>query len=428
MTASELAAREQEARDLDLADQLGTARDRFILPKDDTASGNAELCYFAGNSLGPQPVGAADDVRRELDDWATLVVEGHLSAHRPWGTYDEQLRDPMARVIGALPDEVVIMNSLTVNLHLLLTSFYRPTAERFRIAIEDQAFPSDSYAVASHVAHRGVDPRDGVVRLAPRAGERLVRTEDVLEYLAREAGRLSVLLLGGINYLTGQLFDIPAITTFAREHGVVVGWDLAHAAGNAELSMHEWGPDFAAWCTYKYLNGGPGSTGAAFVHERHLGAVELPRLAGWWGTDPQVRFEMRPDIDSRATADAWALSNPSILSMAPLAASLGVFDDVTMPAVRARSVRLTAYLEALLDADAKSTGIELLTPRDPAARGCQLSVRVPGAPSEVVARLRRIGVVCDARPPDVVRLAPAPLFCTYHDCWRAATALREVLS
>jgi kynureninase len=333
----------------------------------------------------------------------------------------------MARVVGARPEEVVVMNSLTVNLHLLLASFYRPTQDRFRIVIEDQAFPSDSYAVASHVAHRGFDPRQGVVRLAPRHGERLVRTEDVLDHLGADAARTAVLLLGGVNYLTGQYLDVAAITAAARDHGVVVGWDLAHAAGNVELALHEWGPDFAAWCTYKYLNGGPGSTGAAFVHERHLGASGLPRLAGWWGTDPQVRFEMRPEVDPPATATAWAISNPPILSMAPLAASLAVFDDVTMPAVRARSVRLTGYLEALLE-EVAGLGVELVTPRDPAARGCQLSVHVPGAPSEVVARLRRDhGVVCDARPPDIVRLAPAPLFCTYHDCWRAAVALREVV-
>jgi kynureninase len=427
-TPGVLAAREDEARALDHDDQVGAARDRFVLPEDDTASGNPELSYLAGNSLGPQPVGVADDVRRELDDWATLVVAGHTTAHRPWGSYDEQLRDPMARVVGATPDEVVVMNSLTVNLHLLLASFYRPTPDRFRVVIEDQAFPSDSYAVASHVSHRGVDPRDGVARLAPRAGERLVRTEDVLDYLSRESERVAVLLLGGVNYLTGQYLDIPAITAVARAHGVVVGWDLAHAAGNTELALHEWGPDFAAWCTYKYLNGGPGSTGAVFVHERHLGAVELPRLAGWWGTDPNVRFEMRPDLDVRRTADAWAISNPPILSMAPLVASLAVFDDVTMPVVRARSARLTAYLESMLDGIVGDVGIELLTPRDPAARGCQLSIHVPRSPTEVVVSLRAHGVVCDARPPDVVRLAPAPLFCTYHDCWRAAVALKEVLS
>lgn len=427
MTRSTLADGEAEARALDHGDPVGSARDRFVLPKDDTASGHAELSYLAGNSLGPQPVGAADDVRRELDDWATLVVEGHLAAHQPWGTYDAQLRDPMARVVGALPEEVVVMNSLTVNLHLLLASFYRPTPDRFAIVIEDHAFPSDSYAVASHMAQRGFDPSTGVVRLAPRRGERTLRTEDVLDHLEREAARTALLLLGGVNYLTGECIDVAAVTAHARERGVVVGWDLAHAAGNVELALHDWGPDFAAWCTYKYLNGGPGSPGAIFVHERHLGDAELPRLAGWWGTEPDVRFEMRPNLVARSTADAWAVSNPSILSMAPLRASLSVFDDVTMPVVRARSVRLTAYLETQLAA-LGSTGIELVTPRGERARGCQLSIHVPRPPTQVVAALRTRGVVCDARPPDVVRLAPAPLFCTYLDCWRAAVALEDVLS
>jgi kynureninase len=259
-----LAERERESRALDETDSVGSARDRFVLPRDDTGSGHAKLSYLAGNSLGPPPKAALDDVRRELEDWERLVVAGHVSARRPWGGYYELLRAPMARVVGATPDEVVVMNSLTVNLHLLLASFYRPTPGRYAVAIEDHAFPSDSYAVASHVAHRGYDPDDGVVRLAARPGERLTRTEDVLGFLEREAERTAVLLLGGVNYLTGQLLDLSVITAAARSHGVVVGWDLAHAAGNVELALHEWAPDFAAWCTYKYLNAGPGSTGAAF--------------------------------------------------------------------------------------------------------------------------------------------------------------------
>jgi kynureninase len=419
---------EAEARALDDADPRALARHRFVLPKDDTGSGNVELAYLAGNSLGPQPADAADDVRRELEDWATLVAEGHVLARRPWGEYDALVRDPMARVVGALPHEVVVMNALTVNLHLLLASFYRPTAERHRIVIEDQAFPSDSYAVASHAAFRGYEPRDAIVRLRPRGAERVLRTEDVIDHVVREADRTALVLLGGLNYLSGQLLDLPAITAAARAHGVVVGWDLAHAAGNVELALHDWGPDFAAWCTYKYLNGGPGSPGAVFVHERHLAAT-LPRLAGWWGTDPTVRFEMRPELDARTTADAWAVSNPAILSMAPLIASLEVFDEVTMPVARARSVQLTAFLERVLDEAATSVDIAILTPRDPAARGCQLSVRTPSDPKAIIAALRGVhGVVCDARPPDVVRMAPAPLFSTYHDCWRAAAALCEVLA
>jgi kynureninase len=421
--------REDEARALDEGDAAGGARASFLLPRDDTTSGYDALAYLAGNSLGPQPTGAADDVRRELEDWATRVVEGHWSARRPWGDYHVALRAPMARVVGAHDDEVVVMNSLTVNLHLLLASFYRPTADRYRIVIEDAAFPSDSYAVRSHAAFRGFDPDDAVVRLRPRDGERTLRTEDVVAHLETASDRTALLLLGGVNYLTGQLMDIPGITSAARDRGITVGWDLAHAAGNVELALHDWGPDFAAWCTYKYLNGGPGSTAAAWVHERHLGDETLPRLSGWWGTDPSVRFEMLAKLTPIASADAWAVSNPPILSMTPLVSALGVFEEVGMGAIRSRSVRLTAYLEQLLVGERGEGSLRLVTPSDPAARGCQLSVSVAGALPEIAASLRtRHGVVCDVRPPDVVRLAPAPLFCTFHDCWRAARALRETVA
>ena len=421
--------REDEARALDEGDPSGSARDSFLLPRDDTASGYDTLAYLAGNSLGPQARGVAEDIHRELEDWATRVVEGHWSARRPWGDYHVALRAPMAHVVGALDDEVVVMNSLTVNLHLLLASFYRPTPERYRIVIEDAAFPSDSYAVRSHAAFRGFEPDDAVVRLRPRAGERTLRTEDVLAHLAAEHERTALLMLGGINYLTGQLMDIPVITAAARDLGITVGWDLAHAAGNVELALHDWAPDFAAWCTYKYLNGGPGSTAAAFVHERHLADESLHRLSGWWGTDPAVRFEMLAELTPIASADAWAASNPPILAMTPLVSSLAIFEQVGMRAIRSRSERLTAYLEHLLSGQAGEPAMGVVTPSDPAARGCQLSVSVSGDLAEIAGSLRGgHGVVCDVRPPDVVRLAPAPLFCTFHDCWRAARALRAAAS
>jgi kynureninase len=427
VTAS-LDAREAEALERDARDRVGSARDRFLIPKDDSPSGYPELAYLAGDSLGPQPFQAADDVRRELEDWASIGVEGHWRARRAWGDYHALLRGPMARVVGAREDEIVVMNSLTVNLHLLLASFYRPSDTRHHVVIEDAAFPSDSYAVRSHVAFRGYDPDAGVVRLRPREGERLLRTEDVVAHLTEHAERIALVLLGGVNYRTGQLMAIERITAEARDLGITVGWDLAHAAGNAELSLHDWGPDFAAWCTYKYLNGGPGSTAAAFVHDRHLGS-DLPRLAGWWGTDPAVRFEMLPELTPIATADAWAISNPPILSMAPLLSSLAIFDELTMPVLRARSERLAAHLAQLLAEEVAVAGVSLVTPSDPAQRGNQLSVAVPGDPAEVVERLRaEHGVLGDARPPDIVRLAPAPLYCTYHDGWRAARALREVLT
>jgi kynureninase len=423
-----LNAREAEALAHDAADLVGSARERFCIPKDDSPSAFAELAYLAGDSLGPQPVDAADDVRRELEDWATIGVEGHWRARRTWGDYHAQLRGPMARVVGAREDEIVVMNSLTVNLHLLLASFYQPTDARNQVVIEDAAFPSDSYAVRSHVAFRGHDPDTAVVRLRPRDRERLLRTEDVVLHLAEHAQQTALVLLGGVNYKTGQLMDMERITVAARDLGIPIGWDLAHAAGNAALSLHEWGPDFAAWCTYKYLNGGPGSTAAAFVHERHLGA-DLPRLAGWWATDPAVRFEMLPELTPVATADAWAISNPPILSMAPLRSSLAIFDEFTMPVLRARSERLTAYLTQLVTEEVAVKGLSIVTPSDPARRGNQVSFAVPGDPGRMVERLRaEHGVLGDARPPDIVRLAPAPLFCTYHDCWRAARALQEVLT
>ena len=279
----------------------------------------------------------------------------------------------------------------------------------------------------SHAGFRGLDPDEVVVRLTPRGGERLLRTEDVVAHLDEHAERTALVLLGGVNYRTGQLMEMAELTAAARARGITVGWDLAHAAGNAELALHDWGPDFAAWCTYKYLNGGPGSTGAAFVHARHLGA-DLPRLAGWWGTDPAVRFEMRPELDPVGTADDWAISNPPILSMAPLRSALALFDEVTMPVLRARSERLTGYLARRLTDEVSSLGAAIVTPSDPAQRGCQLSIAVPGDAARVADRLRaEHGVLGDARPPDVVRLAPAPLFSTYHECWRAARALREVL-
>jgi kynureninase len=429
VTATGLDGREREALDLDARDAVGLARERFVLPKDDSPSPYPELAYLVGNSLGPQPADAAHDVRRELEDWATLGVEGHWSARSAWSDYHVALRGPMARVVGAEEREVVVMNSLTVNLHLLLASFYRPTPERHRIVIEDAAFPSDSYAVRSHAAFRGYDPDEAVVRLAPREGERVLRTEDVVAHLEAHAASTALVLLGGVNFKTGQLMELAPITAVARGQGIPIGWDLAHGAGNVELALHDWGPDFAAWCTYKYLNGGPGSTGAAFVHARHLADRTLPRLAGWWGTDPAVRFEMRPSLDPVDSADAWAISNPSILSMAPLRAALQVFDEVTMAVVRARSVRLTAYFERLVREVVGVDRVAVVTPSDPSARGCQLSLAVRADPEAVVASLRRDhGVIGDARPPDVVRLAPAPLFCTYHDCWRAAVALRAVLS
>ncbi|MER7546072.1 kynureninase [Actinomadura sp.] len=414
---------EDEARRLDETDPLPTLRGEFLVPP---APGGAyeEAAYFAGNSLGLQPRGAAGLIREELDDWARLAVEAHTRGRRPWVGYHELLREPFARLVGARPHEVVAMNSLTVNLHLMMASFYRPAGTRTRIVIEDSAFPSDSYAVASQAVHHGLDPAETVVRLRPRRGEDNLRTEDVLGFLEREGDTVALVLLGGVNYLTGQLMDMPAITKAGRAAGAAVGWDLAHAAGNVPLRLHDWDVDFAAWCTYKYLNSGPGAVAGCFVHERHVRDASVPRLSGWWGTEPSVRFRMDPDIAPPASADAWQLSNPPIMALAPVLASLEIFDRVGMEALRAKSLRLTGYLASRL---APLGGLEIITPADPAARGTQLSLRVADAGGLVRRLAEAHGVVADAREPDVVRLAPVPLYCTFHDCHRAAEALADLV-
>ena len=416
---------EQHAHSLDAADELPTLREQFHVPP----YGDGEAAYFAGNSLGLQPKTLRARLQQELGDWARLGVEAHLEGARPWVSYHELLREPTARLVGALPSEVVVMNSLTVNLHLMMVSFYRPTATRFKIVIEDSAFPSDSYAVRSQAAFHGYDPDEAVVRLAPRPGEAALRAEDVIAYLERDGASVALVLLGAVNYYSGEFMDIAPITAAGHAAGAVVGWDLAHAAGNVISRLHDWDVDWAAWCSYKYLNSGPGAVAGAFVHERHLADRALPKLAGWWSTDPATRFEMGPVVTPVDTADSWQLSNPPILAMAPVLLSLELFDAVGIAALRAKSIRLTGYLEQLLDEVADGRAFDVITPRDPERRGAQLSVRSSGLDAgKVSTALRRDhGVYADARQPDVIRLAPAPFYCTFHDCWRAARALAEVL-
>ncbi|TAM82910.1 MAG: kynureninase [Jatrophihabitans sp.] len=414
----------EHARALDERDALPTLRDRFHVPP----HGGGQTAYLAGNSLGLQPTMLRARLGEELDDWARLGVEGHGEARRPWMPYHELLRDPAARLVGALPREVVVMNSLTVNLHLMMVSFYRPTPQRHRIVIEDSAFPSDSYAVRSQADFHGYDPDEAVVRLRPRAGEAVLRSEDVVDFLSRDGEGVALVLLGAVNYYSGEFLDIPAITRAGRAAGAIVGWDLAHAAGNVELALHDWGVDWAAWCSYKYLNSGPGAPAGAFVHERHLSDRSLPKFAGWWSTDPATRFAMGPRVDPVDSADAWQLSNPPILAMAPVLASLEMFDEVGLPALRAKSTRLTGYLEQLLD---RIEGpVEILTPREPERRGAQLSVRLLRHDADrTSARLRaEHGVIADARRPDVIRLAPVPMYCTFEDCWRAAHGLAAIVA
>lgn len=415
--------REDAAIALDAEPDPALRRDDFLIPP--AIGGDFPLAaYLAGNSLGLQPRATRRELMADLDAWEEYGVHGHLDADRPWFPYHEDLREPAARLVGARPNEVVIMNSLTVNLHLLLASFYRPTATRHRIVIEDRSFSSDSYAVRSHVAFRGHDPDTAVLRLRPREGEDVLRTEDVIATLHDHAHSIATVMIGGVNYLSGEVMDMPAITAAGHEIGAFVGWDLAHAAGNIPLSLHDWDVDFAAWCTYKYLNSGPGAVAGAFVHERHLGDPHPPRLEGWWSTDPFTRFEMRPESDPQARADAWSLSNPPILAMGPVRTSLDIFDAVGMPALRARSLRLTAYLRSLLEAIVERAGIAIVTPAEDERHGAQLSVRVPVDADDLTARLsENWGVVADDRRPDIVRLAPAPLYCTFHDCWRAVDAM-----
>ena len=410
---------ETEALARDAADPLSAMRERFLLP---VAADGSPAVYLAGQSLGLQPRSARAAVETELDAWARLGVDAWFAERRPWFTLDGTLRAPMARVVGARPDEVGLMHSLTVNLHLLLTSFFRPVGRRRRILVDGPLFPSDRHALTSHLATRGLDPPADLIVISPRTGEDTLRTEDLEAAIADHADELALVFLAGVNYATGQALDIERLTAAGHAAGALVGWDLAHAAGNVELALHDWGPDFAAWCTYKYLNGGPGSVGAIFVHERHGRDPDIPRLAGWWGIDPSNRFDPGTPFVPAAGAAGWATSTTSILALAPVAASLAIFDEVGMPALRARSVALTGYLEGLL----ADLPVEILTPPDPAARGAQLSLRFPDA-TAVLTTLAERGVVADYRAPDVIRVAPVPLYNTFHEAWRLAGILREAV-
>jgi kynureninase len=423
-----LDSREDRAIELDTQPDAALRRDDFLIPP--AVGGEFPLtAYFAGNSLGLQPRATRAELMADLDAWEEYAVHGHSDADRPWLGYHEQLRDPAARLVGAQPREVVIMNSLTVNLHLLLASFYRPTAIRHRIVIEDYAFPSDSYAVRSHVAFRGHDPDTAVLRLRPRPGEDTLRTQDVTDSLEQHAHSIATVMLGGVNYLTGEVMDMSAITAAGHEIGATVGWDLAHAAGNVPLHLHDWDVDFAAWCSYKYLNSGPGALAGAFVHAKHVDNPALPRLEGWWSTDPATRFEMLPLSTPQHSADAWSMSNPPIFAMGPVRTSLDIFDAVGMEAIRARSLRLTGYLRELFDALATTYPITIVTPQDDDRHGAQLSVRVDADVADLTERMSsNWGVVADDRRPDIIRFAPAPLYTTFHDCWRAADAFSQELT
>lgn len=394
------------ARGLDARDPLAGYRERFAIPKN---AGGSEQLYFCGNSLGLMPLSAGDAVNEVLQDWQARAVAAHFDSEHPWMPYHEFLREPLARLVGARPREVVAMNSLTVNLHLMMVSFFRPTRNRHRIVIEKGAFPSDRYAVASQLRYHGLDPERSLVELAPEDGSAVFGVGEVEAWLRNNGDDVALVLWPGVQYYSGEAFDLASITSAALDAGAVIGFDLAHAAGNLELDLHESGCDFAVWCSYKYMNGGPGAVAGCFVHDRHEGTA-LPRFAGWWGHDPDSRFRMGPEFVPAPGADAWQLSNPPILAMAPVRASLALFDQAGMAALRAKSRQLTAFLHFLLSRRLPES-VEILTPADARRRGCQLSLRLRhGDGREVFRRLEAGGVVADWREPDVIRVAPVPLY------------------
>jgi kynureninase len=418
----QFSAKEDFAVQLDCDDPLRQFREKFHLP---LGKEGTPLIYFAGNSLGLMPKAARQIVDEELDNWAGLGVDAHHATGTPWYSYHEALRDPVARLVGAKPLEVICMNSLTVNLHLMMATFYRPTKSRFKILMEDPAFPSDTYAIKTQLIHHDFDPTEALVLARPRKGEFTIRTEDVVDLIDKHADQLAVIMFAGVNFFTGQLFDIEKMTASAQKRGIVVGFDLAHAIGNVPLSLHDWNIDFAVWCSYKYLNAGPGGIAGAFVHERHATNTKLPRLAGWFGNDPNTRFRLHlePEFIPVPSADGWQISNPPIFSMAPLRASLAIFDEAGgIGPLRAKSVRLTAYLEFLLSQHA-SKRFTVITPKSANERGCQLSIVAHEHPKELHNKLIAAGVKCDFREPNVIRIAPTPLYNTFHEVWRFAQIL-----
>ncbi len=413
---------EDFALQLDRDDPLRQFREKFHLP---LGKDGKPLIYFAGNSLGLMPKSARQVVEEELDNWAKFGVDAHHAAGTPWYSYHETLRKPVARLIGAKPVEVICMNSLTVNLHLMMATFYRPTKSRFKILMEEPAFPSDTYAIKTQIVHHGLDPKEALVLAHPRKGESTIRIEEIVDLIEKHAGKIAVVIIGAVNFFTGQLFDIPAITSAAQRHGIVVGFDLAHAIGNVPLELHDWNVDFAVWCSYKYLNAGPGAIAGAFVHERHATNTKLPRLAGWFGNDPNTRFRLHlePNFIPVPSADGWQISNPPIFSMAPLRASLAIFDEAgEMEPLRAKSIKLTGYLQFLLEQNS-SKRFTVITPRQTNARGCQLSIFAHEHAKELFRNLEVAGVKCDFREPNVIRVAPTPLYNTFHEVWLFAQIL-----
>lgn len=407
------------ASQLNKEDPLSSYRDEFYIPKDENGG---ELIYLCGNSLGLQPKRTKAYLNQELEDWAKLGVEGHVHAKNPWMPYHEFLAESYSKIVGAKKSEVVAMNSLTVNLHLMMISFYRPNAKRNKILIEADAFPSDVYAVNSQISHHGYEPKETLLKLSSRAGESIVRTEDIEQVIREKGDEIALIMLGGVNYYTGQVFDFETITKLAHKKGIVVGFDLAHAAGNIKLELHKWNVDFAVWCSYKYLNSGPGSLAGAFIHEKHHKS-NLPRFAGWWGHNKENRFKMPDDFEPIESAEGWQQSNPPILSLAAIRASLSLFDQVGMSVLIEKSKKLSDYLLFLLN-EIKTEKINIITPKE---KGCQVSIQVKNADKKLFEIITKKGVVADWREPDVIRIAPVPLYNSYTDVYKFYKIIDSVL-
>ena len=420
------------AKEMDAQDPLQSFRNEFYFPQHE----GKDAIYFCGNSLGLQPKSTQHYIQRELEQWRTYGVEGHFRGEHPWFHYHKYLQPQTAHIVGAKEQEVVVMNTLTVNLHLLMVTFYRPTKERFKIIMEAGAFPSDQYAIESQVKWHGFVPAEAIIEVAPRLGEDNLRTEDILATIAQHGDETALVLFGGVNYYTGQFFDLKAITQAGQRAGAYVGFDLAHAAGNVPLQLHDWEVDFASWCSYKYLNGGPGGPSGVFIHEKHGNDRDLPRFAGWWGYDEQQRFLMKKGFIPMSGAEGWQLSNASILSFAAHRASLDLFAAATMPALRAKSEKLTGYLEFLLQQLIREGySLQLITPKNEAERGCQLSLLTDAKGKQLFDYLSNNGVICDWREANlptgqagVIRLAPTPLYNRFEEVWILANLLRSYSS
>ncbi len=414
------------ARQLDEHDALKNFRNRFLFPQH-----NGKDCiYFTGNSLGLQPKNTLTEIQKILDDWAVLAVEGHFKGDNPWMHFHDQLTKPLSNIVGCLPEEVVIMNSLTVNLHLMMVSFYRPTQQRYKIICEAKAFPSDQYAFESQVRFHGFDPGEAIIEVYPRNGEHTLRTKDILAVIEQHANDTALVLFSGINYYTGQYFDIKTITQAAHKAGAYAGFDLAHAAGNVELKLHEWDVDFACWCTYKYLNSGPGAVSGAYIHERFATDKNFPRFAGWWGNNKQTRFKMEKEFDAIATAEGWQLSTPPALLLAAHKASLDIFEEAGIENIHAKRKVLTAYLHFILnDINQKNKEpiIEILTPANEEEGGCQVSMFMHKNGKKIFDALTEEGVIADWREPNVIRVAPVPLYNTYEDVWLFGNIVENIL-